>query len=263
MTEPAAHPSAPGAAPASAARQTGLLLAVSTVIFALRPAREAATSSPGLWLPLVRRIRPPYEGQWALPGGPLGLDEDLEAAAARTLRATTALAPNYLEQLYAFGTLDRAPEATNAAPGATDRVVSIVYWALVNADEVTQSSEHSAGDENVAWFSVDDLPDLAFDHDVIIEYALWRLRNKVEYSRIAHAFLGDTFTLAELREVHEAVLGRSLDPANFRRQIESSNAIVPTGKRVTGTSYRPPKLYRYNQAVDPVDRGPLSRKPKP
>ncbi|WP_368498058.1 NUDIX domain-containing protein [Herbiconiux sp. A18JL235] len=263
MTEPAAH------APAHA-EQSRLLLAVSTVIFALRPEMQAATSSPGLWLPLVRRIRPPYEGQWALPGGPLGLDEDLEAAAARTLAATTALAPNYLEQLYAFGTLDRAPEATPgaaraAAPGAAqppDRVVSIVYWALVNADEVTQSSEHSAGDENVAWFSVDDLPDLAFDHDVIVEYALWRLRNKVEYSRIAHAFLGDTFTLAELREVHEAVLGRSLDPANFRRQIESSNAIVPTGKRVTGTSYRPPKLYRYNQAVDPVDRGPLSRKPK-
>jgi hypothetical protein len=58
--------------------------------------------------------------------------------------------------------------------------------------------------------------------------------------------------------VHEAVLGRSLDPANFRRQLESSNTIVPTGKRVTGTSYRPPKLYRYNRAIDPLDRGPLS-----
>ncbi|MFB2585102.1 NUDIX hydrolase [Herbiconiux liukaitaii] len=240
-----------------------LALAVSTVIFALRPRGaagavdpqgvepgESGAPLPALWLPLVRRIRPPYEGQWALPGGPLGLDEDLEAAAARTLGATTALAPNYLEQLYAFGTLDRSPE------GAKDRVVSIVYWALVNSDEVIQSDRAA---ENVRWFSVDDLPDLAFDHDVIIEYALWRLRNKVEYSRIAHAFLGDTFTLAELREVHESVLGRTLDPANFRRQIESSNAIVPTGKRVTGTSYRPPKLYRYNNAVEAADRGPLSR----
>jgi len=234
-------------------------LAVSTVIFALRPASQPGKPEhadrpdalPSLWLPLVKRIRPPYEGQWALPGGPLQIDEDLESAAARTLASTTALAPNYLEQLYAFGTLDRSPD------GARDRVVSIVYWALVNAAEVIHSSENTAS-ENVAWFSVDDLPDLAFDHDVIIEYALWRLRNKVEYSRIAHAFLGDTFTLAELREVHEAVLGRSLDPANFRRQLESSNTIVPTGKRVTGTSYRPPKLYRYNQSVDPLDRGPLS-----
>ncbi|SDY76580.1 NUDIX hydrolase [Herbiconiux ginsengi] len=238
-------------------RDAMISLAVSTVIFALRPDRP--TELPSLWLPLVRRIRPPCEGQWALPGGPLRADEDLESAAARTLAATTALAPSYLEQLYAFGTLDRSPgEARLAAErGQNERVVSIVYWALVNSDEVTQSAGSSAS-ENVAWFSVDDLPDLAFDHDVIIEYALWRLRNKVEYSRIAHAFLGDTFTLAELREVHEAVLGRSLDPANFRRQLESSNTIVPTGKRVTGTSYRPPKLYRYNQAIDPLDRGPLS-----
>jgi ADP-ribose pyrophosphatase YjhB (NUDIX family) len=238
-------------------RDAMISLAVSTVIFALRPDRP--TDLPSLWLPLVRRIRPPYEGQWALPGGPLRADEDLESSAARTLAATTALSPSYLEQLYAFGTLDRSPLEAQlaAARGQQDRVVSIVYWALVNSDEVTQSAGNSAS-ENVAWFSVDDLPDLAFDHDVIIEYALWRLRNKVEYSRIAHAFLGDTFTLAELREVHEAVLGRSLDPANFRRQLESSNTIVPTGKRVTGTSYRPPKLYRYNRAIDPLDRGPLS-----
>ncbi|MCS5735935.1 NUDIX hydrolase [Herbiconiux daphne] len=237
-------------------------LAVSTVIFALRPDRP--TDLPSLWLPLVRRIRPPYDGQWALPGGPLRADEDLEASAARTLAATTALTPSYLEQLYAFGTLDRSPleRITAKALGLTERVVSIVYWALVNPDQVVQSGNAS---ENVAWFSVDDLPDLAFDHDVIVEYALWRLRNKVEYSRIAHAFLGDTFTLAELREVHEAVLGRSLDPANFRRQIESANAVVPTGKRVTGTSYRPPKLYRYNQAIEPIDRGPLpgARQPLP
>lgn len=236
-----------------------IALAVSTVIFALRPDRP--TAQPSLWLPLVRRIRPPFEGQWALPGGPLARDEDLEGAAARTLADTTALEPSYLEQLYAFGTLDRAPE------GAEERVVSIVYWALVSSEQ--QGAAQDAGLENVCWFSVDDLPDLAFDHDVIIEYALWRLRTKVEYSRIAHAFLGDVFTLAQLREVHEAVLGRSLDPANFRRQIESSNTVVPTGTRVTGTSYRPPKLYRYNTGAEPVDRGPLartafpSRKPKP
>jgi 8-oxo-dGTP diphosphatase len=229
-----------------------MIIAVSTVIFALRSGDAAdgeGPARPSLWLPLVRRIRPPFEGQWALPGGPLRADEDLESAAARTLRATTDLGPSYLEQLYAFGTLDRAPASTS------ERVVSIVYWALVSSEEATRA----APAENVQWFSVDDLPDLAFDHDVIIEYALWRLRNKVEYARIAHAFLGDTFTLAELREVHEAVLGRTLDPANFRRQIEATNTIVPTGKRVTGTSYRPPKLYRYNQAIEPVDRGPLGR----
>ena len=91
--------------------------------------------------------------------------------------------------------------------------MSIVYWALVRSDEAEQASVG----ENVQWFPADDLPQLAFDHNLIVEYALWRLRNKMEYSRIAHAFLGETFTLAQLREVHEAVLGRALDPANFRR----------------------------------------------
>ena len=80
----------------------------------------------------------------------------------------------------------------------------------------------------------------------------------MEYSRIAHAFLGDTFTLAQLREVHEAVLGKPLDPANFRRMIEASDSVVPTDERLTGTRHRTPRLYRYNSAVHLVDPGPLA-----
>jgi 8-oxo-dGTP diphosphatase len=84
------------------------------------------------------------------------------------------------------------------------------------------------------------------------------MRTKMEYSRIAHAFLGDTFTLAELREVHEVVLQKPLDPANFRRQMESSGAITATDQVVTGGRHRPPRLYRYTGAVDLVDVGPLT-----
>jgi 8-oxo-dGTP diphosphatase len=224
--------------------QPASTLAVSTVIFALRttPPAEVAT----VWLPLVRRIREPFEGRWALPGGPLGLNEDLADAAARTLVETTGLTPGYLEQLYAFGGLERSPGP---------RVVSIVYWALVRSEE----AERASVGENVQWFRADDLPPLAFDHDIIVEYALWRLRNKMEYSRIAHAFLGETFTLSELRAVHEAVLGKALDPANFRRMIEASDAVVPTNERVTGSAHRPPRLYRYNTSIDLSDQGPLSR----
>jgi len=223
--------------------ETGVSLAVSTVIFALRP--DSKTGLMTLWLPLVRRIREPYEGQWALPGGPLIAGEDLAASANHTLERTTGLAPKYLEQLYAFGAIDRSP----------DRVVSIVYWALVQSDEAARAIEG----ENIQWFAADKLPSLAFDHNTIVEYALWRLRNKMEYSRIAHAFLGETFTLAELREVHEAVLRKPIDPANFRRQILASNAIEPTSHCVTGTSHRPPRLYRYNTAVQFADQGPLTR----
>jgi 8-oxo-dGTP diphosphatase len=217
-------------------------LAVSTVIFSLRGDDENRAS---LRLPLVRRIKEPHEGSWALPGGPVEEDESLSLAAGRTLLETTGLDPRYLEQLYAFGDVDRSPGP---------RVVSIVYWALVRSEE----ADLVTTGENVRWFPADELPRLAFDHNLIVEYALWRLRTKMEYSRIAHAFLGETFTLAELRQVHEAVLRRPLDPANFRRQMEGSNAIIATDERLTGGRHRPPRLYRYNESVALSDNGPLT-----
>jgi 8-oxo-dGTP diphosphatase len=214
-------------------------VAVSTVIFTLR--RQNDHDRANVVLPLVRRMRDPHHGQWALPGGWLDIAEGLDAAASRTLAETTGLAPSYLEQLYAFGAVDRSPS----------RVVSIVYWALIRPDEVVDTS-----DENVEWFDADDLPDLAFDHNQIVEYALWRLRNKVGYSRIAHGLLADEFTLAELREVYESILRRKLDPANFRRQVEGTDTLIPTDRFRTG-SHRPARLYRFNQDVELADRGPL------
>lgn len=205
-------------------------LAVSTVVFALRP--HPKTGRDTLWLPLVRRIREPYEGAWALPGGPLEAEEDLAASARNTLDRTTGLTTNHLEQLYSFGEIDRSP---------ADRVVSIVYWALVRPDEAARAID---GD-NVEWFVADEVPQLAFDHNRIVAYALGRLRAKITYSPIAHAFLNPEFTLAELRAVHEAVLRKPLDPANFRRQALGTHTIVPTGTCVTGTSHRPPALYRF------------------
>ncbi len=195
---------------------------------------------------MVRRTRQPFADQWALPGGWLPSNEGLGKAAARTLHETTGLTPKYLEQLYTFGALDRSPGR---------RVVSIVYWALVQSDE----AERAAVGENVQWFAADDLPDLAFDHNLIVDYALWRLRTKLEYSRIAHAFLGETFTLAQLREVHEAVLQKPIDPANFRRTIEASKTVIATNEYLSGTPHRPPRLYRYDSEIDPADLGPLGR----
>jgi ADP-ribose pyrophosphatase YjhB (NUDIX family) len=212
---------------------------VSTVIFTLR--RGAHDDHPTVVLPLVRRTRDPHEGLWALPGGWLDPRESLDAAASRTLAETTRIAPSYLEQLYAFGAVDRSP----------NRVVSIVYWALVRSEEIPADDI-----ENVTWFDAARLPRLAFDHNEIVDYALWRLRNKVGYSRIAHGLLADQFTLAELREVYESILGRRLDPANFRRQVENSGTLIPTDRFRTG-SHRPARLYRYNQDVELADRGPL------
>ena len=220
---------------------TAIELAVSTVIFALRPEGDEAVLS----IPLVRRTRDPFAGRWALPGGVAEPTESLAGTAARKLLETTALRPAYLEQLYAFGDPDRSP---------TGRVVSVVYWALVRPELADAGVE----DDNVRWFVADELPELAFDHNLIVRYALWRLRTKMEYSRIAHALLGETFTLAELRRVHEIVLERPLDPANFRRHIESSGVLVDTGETVPGGRHRPPRLYRYDTNLELADNGPLS-----
>ena len=207
-------------------------VAVSTVVFALRP--HPRTLRPTLWLPLVKRIREPFLGLWALPGGPLRPAEDLDVSARRTLRRTTGLEPAHLEQLYSFGGVHRSP----------DRVVSIVYWALVPADEDASAIDG----ENVEWFVADEVPQLAFDHNAIVAYALGRLRAKITYSDIAHAFTGPEFTIGQLRQVHEAVRQVTLDPANFRRQALAHPSIVATGRHLSGTSHRPPAIYRLERS---------------
>lgn len=227
-------------------------LAISTVIFALTPesTRGEAGGGPALWIPLVRRVKEPFRGRWALPGGPLAPTESLEDAARRNLRQTTGLEPEYLEQLYAFGGLNRSSRPERGS----QRVVSIVYWALVRPPEAELLGEE---DENVAWHRADTAGEqdggLAFDHREIVDYALWRLRSKLEYAQIAYHFLGEKFTLAQLREVYEAVLGRALDPANFRRQLKGMAEIEPTDEVLEGGRHRPPRLYRYTGARGRID----------
>jgi len=204
-------------------------VAVSTVIFGLQ-AHEGGTA---LHLPLVQRVREPHLGRWALPGGPLHRDESLREAARRTLADTTGLRPSHLEQLYTFGAVDRGAAVQN-------RVVSVVYWALVR----TEVAATTRDDEHVAWFPTEDLPPLAFDHDEIVGWAVKRLKSKLEYTHLSHALLPDEFTLGQLREVHEAVLGRRLDPANFRRRVEATGTVTPTGAHQAGVRHRPPALYR-------------------
>lgn len=215
-----------------------LELAVSTVVFALRPHPD--TGELTLWLPLVRRTREPFHGQWALPGGPLQDHQDLASSARDTLLITTGLRPEHLEQLYAFG-------RTNRSTDAETRVVSIVYWALVRQEEDAAAVDG----ENVEWFPIEEINDdaerpgpLAFDHGLIVRYAVDRLRAKLAYSPIAHAFLPEEFPLAQLRQVYEAILERALDPSNFRRQVLAQATVEDTGRRMHGTAHRPPKLYR-------------------
>ncbi|KFI51180.1 Phosphohydrolase (MutT/nudix family protein) [Bifidobacterium breve] len=158
----------------------------------------AGTPHSRLWLPLVKRVRQPFLGTWALPGGDLRSDWSLEQSAYSALESTTALHPRYLEQLYTFG----GPERSHGGLP----MVSVVYWALVGQAEAA----HFEDGDNVRWFPEDELPPLAFDHREIIDYALLRLRSKIEYSDVATRLLGPTFTLRQLHGVYEAIAGESL-----------------------------------------------------
>lgn len=221
-----------------------MTVAVSTVIYALRPDLH---DDLRLWLPLVKRTREPYLQQWALPGGWVGPNESLTDAAHRNLAETTGLRPSYLEQLYTFGAPGRSADSD-------DRVVSVVYTALVRAHEAAEAQES----DNVQWFCTNALPTLAFDHNEIVQYAIWRLQNKIEYAHVAYYFLDETFSMSQLREVYEAILHRKLDPANFRRRAEATGTIVPTEERLTGGRHRPPRLYRCEIDLTAVATGPAA-----
>ena len=121
-------------------------------------------------------------------------------------------------------------------------MVSIVYWALVGKAEAHDFTEA----DNVRWFPEDELPELAFDHRQIIAYALWRLRNKIEYPDIATKLVGDTFTLRQLHHVYEAITGEAIDVANFRRRMLLSGELEDTGEKLRDGRHRPAAVYRYN-----------------
>ena len=181
---------------------------------------------------LVKRRIPPFIGQFAIPGGFVLADEDLEEAAVRELREETGVSDVYLEQLYSFGKPDRDPRG---------RVVTIAYFALISADRKLKAGSDAA---EAAWFAMDDLPRLAFDHGTILNYALERLRNKLEYTTVGFQLLPEKFTLTELQVVYEAILGKELDKRNFRRKMSILKILKPLPEYRRG-GQRPAQLYRF------------------
>lgn len=201
---------------------------VDVVIFTIREQR--------LQVLLVRRGIPPYQGAWAIPGGFVLDDEDLEAAAARELMEETGVRDVYLEQLYTFGDPGRDPRG---------RVVTVAYFALIRSDQQVAAGSDAA---EARWWPADAPPPLAFDHDRILAYAIERLRNKLEYTTVGFQSLPERFTLGELQAVYEAVLGRPLDKRNFRRKLELLDILVPLAEHRTAGRARPARLYRFAAA---------------
>ena len=208
------------------------------VILTVRP--------PQVLVLLVRRGAEPHQGSWALPGGFVGPDQGLLAAAQSKLADKTAVAVDdvHLEQLATFGNPDRDPRM---------RVVSVAWLAML-ADPPEPVAGTDA--DEAAWIPLADidLEQLAFDHGDILQAGLERARNRIEYTTLATQFCGGEFTIGELRAVYESLWAIELDPANFHRKVLASDGFVEvTGNSISLGRGRPARTYRRGPAdqLDP------------
>jgi len=201
---------------------------VDIVIFTLREG--------SLQVLLVKRGVPPFEGQYAIPGGFIREDESLEEAALRELHEETGVRNVFLEQLYTFGDPKRDPRG---------RVITVAYYALIASDKLSLVAGADAAEAQ--WFPASGVPPLAFDHKSILDYALERLRNKLEYTTVGFQLLAEKFTLGELQAVYEAILGRPLDKRNFRRKLALLGILKPL-REWQRTGRKPARLFRFAAA---------------
>ena len=186
---------------------------------------------------LIRRKSEPFAGQWALPGGFVDMDEDLEEAAVRELLEETNVSDIYLEQLYTFGDPHRDPRT---------RVITVAYFALISVDQAQNLQIRGESDATeAAWWNVYALPEIAFDHATILEYAVQRLRWKLEWTALGFLLLPAEFTLSELQQVYETVLNEPLDKRNFRRKILAADVLEETENLRQG-DHRPARLYGFS-----------------
>lgn len=184
---------------------------------------------------LIRRGIAPFKGQWALPGGFVRVDEELDAAARRELEEEAGVKDVFLEQLYTFGTVGRDPR---------ERVVSVAYYALVRQGATHLQADTDA--DEAAWFEAANPPPLAFDHARILDMALTRLRGKLRYEPVGFELLPPKFTLSQLQHLYEAVLGVELDKRNFRKKILSFELLTPLKETFSAGRQRPAQLFRFD-----------------
>jgi 8-oxo-dGTP diphosphatase len=185
---------------------------------------------------LIRRSAGPFRDYWALPGGLLAEGETLDRAAARKLLDETGVQDVYLEQLYTFGELSRGDGA--------GRGVAITYFALVQYQQVRLRESDTWQPQ---WHSVYKLPALAFDNNAVVDYAVRRLRSKLDYTNVAYSLLPRQFTLSDLQQVYEAILDRELDKRNFRRRMLSLGIIKAAGATRMEGAHRPAQLFTFTR----------------
>lgn len=221
---------------------------VDNVIFSVDTAQNR------LLVLLVMRHEEPFLGQWSFPGTLVRKGESLEDAAYRILAEKIRVRNLYLEQLYTFGGPDRDPRESEESYGV--RYLSVSYFALVRFAEAELIADGVSG---IAWYPLDQVPQLAFDHNKILEYGHRRLRNKLEYSPVAFEVLPEVFTLSDLYQLYTTVLGENFsDYSNFRSRLLKLGFLSDTGVKVSRGAGRPASLYRFDaEAFAPLKDKPL------
>jgi hypothetical protein len=190
-----------------------------------------------LSLLILKRNFEPSKGKWSLMGGFLQKDESADDAAKRILCESTGLDDVYMEQVGAFGEIDRDPG---------ERVVSIAYYALINIDDYDKELVQS---HNAYWADINELPKLIFDHREMVDKARYQMKQKAAYKPIGFNLMPKLFTLTQLQTLYEAIYGESLDKRNFRKRVADMEFIEQTDEIDKSGSKRGARLYRINSDI--------------
>ena len=185
---------------------------------------------------LIERGEDPFMGKWALPGDLVYPNEDIDSAATRVLKELTGLENVYLEQVKAFGAVERHP---------LGRVITIAYYSLIKIS--SNKLKTSSFAKKAKWHSVNEVEALAFDHSEILKSSFTLLKKSIRTRPIGFELLPPKFTLTQLQHLYEAILGSELDKRNFRKKIVSMGLLLDLGEMQEGVAHRPAKLYKFDK----------------
>lgn len=206
-----------------------VLLAVDCIIFGFDQNKEE------LQLLLIKRDFEPEKGKWSLMGGFMKIDENIRDAATRVLHTLTGLVNVYMEQLKAFGRVTRDP---------VERTVSVAFCALINVEDHDRelTKQHSA-----KWFGISEIPQLIFDHDIMVQTAISRLRYRASVQPIGFELLPKKFTMRQLQKLYEEIFDEQLDKRNFTKKINSMDILEKLEEKDKTSSRKGSFLYKFNR----------------
>ena len=182
---------------------------------------------------LIQRGIEPFKGRWAFPGGFIRMDETTLEGAKRELFEETGLKDAYIRQFHTFSAVDRDPR---------ERVITVAYYALVRISEVKGGDDAA----KAQWFSLEEIPSLAFDHDMILRQALNELRKQIHFEPIGFELLPEKFTMTQLQHLYEAILGVKFDRRNFSNKMLKLGILTELEEKLTLVNKKVAFLYKFN-----------------